>query len=95
MKLSTIHRPKNTWGFSHTLIATNSSYNFSLFFSVIFLLSLILARNSSHGIFSGLKHKAQAETGPNQGHLPASSIHIFIFIFLDFLYLNFPYNNCI
>jgi hypothetical protein len=44
-----------------------------------------LFNNSLLGLFSGLRHKAQATTGPSQGHLPASSIQILyidIFLFL-------------
>jgi hypothetical protein len=79
VKLSTTHTQKNTFGFSHIENSINSLKIFSLFFSLSFLESVIFSRNFLLGRLFGAKHKAQATTGPSQGHLPASSIQILYF----------------
>jgi len=88
IKLSTIQTQKNILGFLHLLISINSKYISSLFFSLNFLESFSLSINSVVGIFFGLKHNAQAETGQSQGHLPASSIQI-VYLILGILFFKF------
>jgi len=85
MKLSTTPTQKNIFGFSHLDISTNSLKISSLFFAESFFESVNFSKKFLSFRLFGLKVKAQATTGPSQGHLPASSIQIlYIDIFLVF-----------